>query len=152
VVTHESFPHHSSLLHNPPGSDVAQVGCRPNSLKRQVLETELKNAPQSPGGKSFPNGLDAPHSRGRLADVPSADADAYSSDEPRLFPDLDGKEPISFGIWLTVGNGVFNQLRSAFHRLWSQRQEADEFWSQRIGGDCFDIGGLEGPYCQPISP
>src|ERR1700746_373594 len=38
VVTHESFPLHSSLLHNPPGSDIAHVGCRPNSLKREILE------------------------------------------------------------------------------------------------------------------
>ena len=38
-----------------------------------------------------------------------ADADAYGADEPWLFPDLDGKEPISLGIWLTVGNGLFNE-------------------------------------------
>ena len=74
-----------------------------------------------------------------------ADADAYSAYEPWLFPDLDGKEPISLGIWLTVGNGLFDELRSAFHRLWRQRQKADEFWPHRIGGNCFDIGGLEGP-------
>ena len=83
MVTHESFPLHSSLLHNPPGSDIAHVGCRPNSLKREILEPELKNAPQSP--------------------------DAYGADEPWLFADLDGKEPISVGIWLTVGNGLFNE-------------------------------------------
>jgi hypothetical protein len=38
-----------------------------------------------------------------------ADADADDADEPWLFPDLDGKEPISLGIWLTVGNGLFNE-------------------------------------------
>jgi hypothetical protein len=45
VVTHESFPPHSSLLHNPPGSDISNVGCCPNSLQRQILKPELKNAP-----------------------------------------------------------------------------------------------------------
>jgi hypothetical protein len=34
-------------------------------------------------------------------------------------------------------------LGSAFHRLWRQRQEADEFWLHRIGGDSLDIGRLE---------
>jgi hypothetical protein len=55
------------------------------------------------------------------------------------------KEPISLGIWLTADNGLFDELGSAFHRLWWQRQEADEFWLHRIGGDSLDIGGLEGP-------
>jgi hypothetical protein len=64
---------------------------------------------------------------------------------PWLFLDLDGKEPISLGIWLTVGNGLFDELRSAFHRLWRQRQEADEFWLHRIGGDSLDIGRYERP-------
>ena len=106
MVTHESFPLHSSLLHNPPGSDIAHVGCRPNSLKREILEPELKNAPQSLGGKSLPPMI----WMHRIAEVAlpmfrRADADAYGADEPWLFPDLDGKEPISLGIWLTVGNG-----------------------------------------------
>ena len=48
-----------------------------------------------------------------------AEADAYGAEEPWLFPDLDGKEPISLGIWLTVCNGLFDELGSAFHRLWS---------------------------------
>jgi hypothetical protein len=74
-----------------------------------------------------------------------ADAYAYNADEPWLFPDLDGKEPISLGIWLTVGNGLSDELGSAFHCLWRQRQKADEFRLRRIGGDSLDIGGLEGP-------
>ena len=135
-----------ALLHNPPGSDIAHVGCRPNSLKREILEPERKNAPQGFGGKSLPPMI----WMHRIAEVAlpmfrRADADAYGADEPWLFPDLDGKEPISLRIWLTVGNGLFDELGSAFHRLWRQRQKADEFWPHRIGGNCFDIGGLEGP-------
>jgi hypothetical protein len=44
-----------------------------------------------------------------------ADADAYGADEPWLFPDLGGKEPISPGIRLTVGNGLFDS-RSGVQR------------------------------------
>ena len=100
-------------------SDISNVGCCPNSLQRQIFKPELKNAPQGLGGKSLP----AVVRMHRIAEVAlpmfrRADADAYAADEPWLFPDLDGKEPISFGIWLTVGNGLSDELGSAFHCLW----------------------------------